>query len=310
MISPTLAEVVRSARELSFDRFVTPAFFITGKSTGQLLAITSTSIAITTPPSTPEEDPITFTLPFADNPTLEDIALVFITEGYPFSYAASFVGSEPSNSLLPVSSELSLSPTALYRKYFFSDAEVMEVMRRYLTMECGYSYAKAYEVDLLTEVTKLSNAVPHHMALWCAYWLVERRRIYELASEVIGQSTFSGTGDAGMLGILENGSSINVNLADVFSLTDNPQSKFNEGEKSWGVGADNVLGDASGFWYRLQLWIRSQLERLFGDFSLRPDQVIMGVMSLEKDTNFYAYYDQYPYTISPLSREILSSFSP
>lgn len=303
-VTPTLADVIRSARELSFDKFVTPALFISQKQESQALAIDSTKLTIST------ATVVDLELLFSDYPTLEDIVRTLVTAGYPLSYAASFVGSEPSDSLLPINSTLLDQPKPLYRRYFFSDVEVMDVMRRYLTMNVGYRYEDAYSVNLTTEVAKLKNAVPHHMALWCAYWLVDRRRIYEYASEMIGQSTFSETGLSGMIGVAENGSSINVNLADVFSITDNPASKFNEGEKSWGVGADNVLGDASSFWYRLQLHIRSQFERLFGDFSLRPDTVIMGVIDLQKDQNFYAFYDQYPYTISPLSREILSSWSP
>ena len=145
------------------------------------------------------------------------------------------------------------------------------------------------------------------MALWISYWLVDNRRVYEMAGEFLGQSTYAFSGEAGMMGIMEESSNIHVSIGDVFSIDDPVQQHYNEGEQPWRVGADNVLGDAHSFWYKLQLWIRSQFERLFEDWTLRPDTIMMGTTDLHKDTNFYAYYDQYPYTISPLSREIISS---
>jgi len=302
-MSQTIEDVVKSARELSFDRFVTPTFYVSEKEAGESITITTTALTITKAAVTQ------LTITFSEYPTLEDVINKLITEQYPISYSASYISTEPSNSLLPLSATVLSTPVSVYRRVFFSNSEVLEVLRRYFVMLLGYSYEDAYDIELTTtfEALGISNAQPHHMALWIAYWLVDRRRVYEMAAETMGQSTYM---FSGMSGVGEGGVSINTSLADVFSITDEPMERYNEGELAHGVGADNVLGDAASFWYRLQLWLRSQFERLFGDFALRADTVVVGQFDLQKDQNFYAFYDQYPYTISPLSREILSSFSP
>jgi hypothetical protein len=302
---PTFADILTSARELSFDRFVTPTFFI-GGATGYTLNVTSEKLQITHPVGAiPVITPVT-TLLFSEYPTLDDIlqALMSDAMNYEVSYSASFIGSEPSSSLLPrTGANLSIA-VPVYRKYFFSADMVMKLAHMYLEQVIG---VRCEDIDVTDDISKFRSHRPQHMSLWIAYWLVDKRRLYELAGEIMGQSTFSFSGKSGMIGVSQDGGTIDVNLGDVFRLNDAPTTKFNEGERPAGFGADNVLGDAYSFWYRLQLYIRRQYEMMFGDNALRPDQIMMGTIDLQKDQNFYAYYDQYPYTISPLSREILGS---
>ena len=301
---PTLAEVIVSARDLSFDRFVTPTFYIKGVS-GDKLTINATELIVKD-----SGDAIQSTFSFATYPTLRELAAAIIADprSYSISYTSSFIASEASTSLMALTDKVITEAQPVHRTYFFSEAKIHALIIRYyetiLCTPCG----EVEESDLATEVSELGCHRPEHLALWIAYWLVEERRLYELAAETIGQSTFNGSGDAAFVGTGEDGSAITVSIGDVFTITDSEGLENNEGELAWNYGADNVLGDATSFWYRLQLWIRRQVEQLFGDNSLRPDTVMMGEIDLVKDRNFYAYFDNYPYTISPLSREIVSSF--
>ena len=72
------------------------------------------------------------------------------------------------------------------------------------------------------------------------------------------------------------------------------------------VGSDNIWGDRYSFWYKLMVYLRDLLETTFGDYSLRKDNVIPGYISLQRELDFRSYYDSYPFTLSPLSRGIIS----
>jgi hypothetical protein len=54
------------------------------------------------------------------------------------------------------------------------------------------------------------------------------------------------------------------------------------------------------------LYLRGLLEETFGDYSLRKDNVIPGYIQLQRELDFREYFDSYPFTLSPLSRGILS----
>ena len=303
----TLGEVTTAARELSFDRFVTPCLFIGGKE-GQVIDITDTELIIT---DNAGASPVVLTqLDFATYDTIEKItnALIVDTNKYSISYAASYIALELSTSLLTLTASPIFEPIAIYRKNFFGDQKIEDLIERYFQMILGVSCEDAETADLEEEIALMTCQRPDHMACWIAYWLVDQRRLFEMAGEMLGQSTASFTGKNGLIGVQEESSDIRVSIGDVFTLNSPAINQYNRGEEPWRVGADNVLGDANSFWYRLLLWLRDKIEQLYKDYSLRKDNIMVGVIDLQRDTNFYAFYDSYPYTISPLSREILSSF--
>lgn len=308
----TLQQVIASVRELSFDRFVTPSFLIgaAGKE-NRYLTISSTSLKITdkTVPATPV---VEVELLFATYPTLGELvnALISNSHGYAVSYAASFISGDACSTLLLLTDRDITIPVAISRTVFFSDSKIIELVKMYmqqiLSMSCT-EVDNMTDAQLNTFIQTLIGERPKHMCLWVAWWLVDYRRMYEMAGMSLGQSTFSNTGTNTLIGAYSSNAAVDVTIGDVFRLSEQQNAGNNEGQTPWQVGADNVLGDADTFWYKLQLWIRSTVEQMFGDYSLRKDTVMVGIIDLQVDQNFYAYFDNYPYTISPLSREILSS---
>jgi hypothetical protein len=161
---------------------------------------------------------------------------------------------------------------------------------------------------VVTDVEELEDFAVRHLTLWVAIRVVDSRRVAELAASVFSMSYSDGTGATAGSNLSSPSRNITVQVGSVFTLQDDNsvtaqyfQEDFNR------VGSDNVLGDKESFWFKLYLYLRDKLEQEFKDFQFRGDNVIVGRIELEKDLNLFAYYDSYPYTISPLSRGILSA---
>lgn len=309
-----------AVRELTFDRFIIPAFAIKQMGEGYFVNIDKSFI----PETDDETEEVTrgklsvykvantssdvdteetikspiIELAFNDYPTLEDLMNALIEANIVVAYTPYFRGAEPSNILIPITKELTDDFTA-FRRYFFSDEEVMDTI-------CWY-YSKVLEIDdvsLTDEVIgRLIRPSERHMAIWVAYQLVDKRRLYENAANAIGQSFTDGSDYAGSDS--GSGNVTSVQIGSVFSITEDPSTGFLY-EDFNRVGSDNVWGDRYSFWYKLMVYLRDLLETHFGDYSLRKDNVIPGFVSLRRDLDFRSYYDSYPFTLSPLSRGILS----
>ena len=153
-------------------------------------------------------------------------------------------------------------------------------------------------------IGKLVRPSEKHMAIWVAYHLVDKRRLYEAAAGAIGQSFTDGSDYESSSD--SAGTITTVQIGSVFSITEEPDEEGFFYEDFNRVGSDNVWGDRYSFWYKLMLYLRGLLEDTFGDYSLRKDNVIPGYISLTRELDFRSYYDSYPFTLSPLSRGILS----
>ena len=321
----TLNEIMTAVRELTFDRFIIPAFALKQMGISYFLDVDKTFVPTPIEPDTVEtkgrlriyrkitqtivetgEEKITeetiVDLPFRDYPTLEDIMNALIENNIVVAYTPYFRGQEPSEVLIQNKDKELTDDITLFRRYFFSDYEIKNVIQWYY-----YSVLDLREVTLAdTIVGKLVRPSEKHLAIWVAYQLVDKRRLYESAASAIGQSftdgsDYTGTTEASM----GAGTTTTVNIGSVFSITEDP-SKGYFYEDFNRVGSDNVLGDRHSFWYRLMLYLREMLETQFGDYSLRKDTVIPGYVSLQRELDFRSYFDSYPFTLSPLSRGILS----
>lgn len=237
---------------------------------------------------------------FTEYITLNDLMDAFIERGVVVAYTPYFKGDEPSISLVKVSGRSLDTDLTVFRRYFFSDIEIKEMIRWYY-----FRVLDIKNVELTDEtIGKLIRPSERHMAIWVSYFLVDKRRVYENAASAIGQSFTDGSDYTGSA---TNGTplSTTVQIGSVFSITeDATQGYFYEDFNR--VGSDNVWGDRYSFWYRLMLYLRSLLEDTFGDYSLRKDNVIPGYIQLTRELDFRAYYDSYPFSLSPLSRGILS----
>lgn len=317
----TLNEIMTAVRELTFDRFIIPAFAIkqmgegfyvdidktfTPKTDGAIEEVLKGKISIykvigTTGTESEEAiKEVIVELSFNDYPTLEDIMNAFIEANIVVAYTPYFRGTESSSALIQIKNKELNEDTTFFRRYFFSDDEIIEMIRWYY-----YNVLDIKNVDLTNEVTgKLIRPSERHLIIWVAYHLVDKRRLYENAANAIGQTFTDGSDYAGMSDT-GAGKVTTVQIGSVFNITEDPSTGFLY-EDFNRVGSDNVWGDRYSFWYKLMVYLRDLLETQFGDYSLRKNQVIPGYISLQRELDFRSYYDSYPFTLSPLSRGILS----
>ena len=307
-----LSEVIDSVREVSFDRFVTPAFYLKSKSEGDKLTITGTSLIVLR-----EDNTERVRLEFSDYPTLAEltIALVERSNILDFSYGPAYRGAEKTTELLKKTDVPVDELIGVYRRTFFSDASVFTYIQRYfysVISPLAASYQSKNRLWTVEEIDqyiqeKFNEMNAMHCVLWVSYDVVEDRRLAEVANEYLVQSSVA-SGE-GVLAFPAGDGSVSINIGDVYRLDESRATKYNEGERAYRPGADNVLGDADSFWYKLGLFIRKRLKDVFGDDSKFSDQLVSGQMVLWKDYNWYSYYDSYPYTLSPFTRGIFGAAS-
>lgn len=342
----TLNEIMTAVRELTFDRFIIPAFAIKQMGEKYFINIDKTFVPYITED---ENEQLTEELPqlkkgkltvykevilsdsesgeeierlelsddgsekeetkkeiivdltFQEYPTLEVLMNALIDAGIVVAYTPYFRGTESSNVLIPVTDRELTDDFTAFRRYFFSDAELQKMISWYY-----FKVLDIKNVELSDDIIgRLIRPSEMHMALWVSYYLVEKRRLYEAAAGAIGQTFTDGSDYAGSDLSSASGTTTTTQIGSVFTITEDPTKGYFYEDYNR-VGSDNVLGDRYSFWYKLQLWLRDMLETQFGDYSLRKDNVIPGYISLQRELDFRSYYDSYPFTLSPLSRGILS----
>ena len=335
----TLNEIMTAVRELTFDRFIIPAFAIKQLGEGYYVNVDKTYLPVsedteetpvepivdedgnTSVPSTgvllpgkltifkkkdlsadltDENKEIIAEFAFNDYPTLEDLMNAFIAAGIVVAYTPYFRGTESVYSLIPISNKELTEDFTAFRRYFFSDEDIKEMISWYYFVVLDIK-----DVELTDEIVgKLVRPSEKHLAIWVSYYLVDKRRLYENAANAIGQTFTDGSDYTGSSDTTA-GTVTTVQIGSVFNITEDPNTGYFY-EDFNRVGSDNVWGDRYSFWYRLMLYLRDLLETQFGDYSLRKDNVIPGYISLQRELDFRSYYDSYPFTLSPLSRGILS----
>lgn len=299
-----------AVRELTFDRFIIPAFAIKAKAgfgvsiQPKLIDETETALVkrgsyLTLWEKQGEEQHNIIEIDLLAC-TLEEVMERLIEEGIVVAYTPYFRGAERGTTLIKVTKELEEDFTA-FRKYFFSDEEIMHVVVRYYERVLGIRGEITDEV-----ISQLKRPSEQHLAIWVAYHLVDKRRLYENAASSIGQSFTDGSDYAGSSEASIGASThTSVQIGSVFSITEDPTGGYFY-EDFNRIGSDNVWGDRYSFWYKLMLYLRGLLESEFGDFSLRKDNIMQGTIELERALDFRSYFDSYPFTLSPLARGILS----
>lgn len=298
----TLNEIMTAVRELTFDRFIIPAFALKQKDGCNIVVQPTTEgdsqarLEITNI----ETSETVFVAYFSECDTMEKLMNKLIDSGIIVAYTPYFRGEEPTSSLIKVTKSLDEDFTA-FRRYFFSDNTIKDMI-------CWY-YQRVLDiinVNLTDDtVGKLIRPSEKHLAIWVSYFLVDKRRMYESAAQAIGQTFTDGSNYVGSTDSSGAGITTTVQIGSVFSIQEDP-SKGYYYEDFNRVGSDNVWGDRYSFWYKLMLYLRGLLEDIFGDYSLRKDNVIPGYIVLSRELDFRSYYDSYPFTLSPLSRGILS----
>ena len=297
----TLNEIMTTVRELTFDRFIVPAFAVKANP-GFTISVTPTkgetvgSVEIKNAESSEQNRVFSF----SDYKTMEELMNAFIEAEIVVAYTPYFIGGESVDSLIKVTDRSLDEDFTAFRRYFFTNEEIESMIK--------YYYLRVLDIPnvKLTDeiVALLKRPSEKHLAIWVSYYMVDRRRMYEAASNAIGQTFTDGSDYAGS-SVEGMGNTTTVQIGSVFSITEDPtRGYFYEDYNR--VGSDNLWGDRYSFWYKLMLYLRDLLETQFGDFSLRKDNVIPGYICLTRELDFRSYYDSYPFTLSPLSRGILS----
>lgn len=297
-----LSEILTTVRELIFDRFIIPGI--------ALRALPGHSVEVTPATFKIRKDvgsTITYQGDLTVLTTFQLLAENLISSGVIISYTPYFNGAESVQTLIPtVYTPLGMDHT-LYRKFFFSDREIRKEILYYYYKVLGFKIdntaetANSVTLDLI--IPKLIFPSERHLCYRVAYFLVEKRRSYEAAATFIGQSYTDGTGYDASNCNTGNGSTT-VQIGSVFTLQEDVTTGFFYEDYNR-VGSDNTWGDKYSFWFKLMLYLRGKLEEEFGDYSLRPDNIMVSHSSLEKGVNFRSYYDSYPFTLSPLTRGII-----
>lgn len=291
-----------AVRELTFDRFIIPAFAIKQKDGCDIIVQPTTEgdsqarLEITNA----ETSETVFVAYFSECDTMEKLMNKLIDSSIIVAFTPYFRGEEPTSSLIKVTKSLNEDFTA-FRRYFFSDNTIKDMIRWYYQRVLDI-----IDVNLTDDiVSKLIRPSEKHLAIWVSYFLIDKRRMYESAAQTIGQTFTDGSNYVGSTDSSGAGITTTVQIGSVFSIQEDP-SKGYYYEDFNRVGSDNVWGDRYSFWYKLMLYLRGLLEDIFGDYSLRKDNVIPGYIVLSRELDFRSYYDSYPFTLSPLSRGILS----
>ena len=234
----TLNEIMKAVRELTFDRFIIPAFAIKQIGSGNFIEIDpSFEPEISDPNVEPVKGKLTLykvaegeteesskeiivEIIFHECPTMEDVMDKLIEEGIIVAYTPYFRGQEPANSLIKVNKELTEDFTA-FRRYFFSDSEIVEMIRWY--------YAKVLDIcdkEINDElIGKLKRPSEKHLAIWVSYYLVDKRRLYENAANAIGQTFTDGSDYTGSDGN-SSPTSTTVQIGSVFTVTEDTSQGY------------------------------------------------------------------------------------
>lgn len=274
----TLNEIMLAVREVTFDRFIIPAFAIKQMGANFYVDIDKTFLPETDEPEEVLKGKLTIykeshssdgettepivenivELPFNDYPTLEDIMNALIEANIVVAYTPYFRGQEPSTILIPVKHKELTEDFTSFRRYFFSNDEVIDCIEYYYSRVLDIK-GKDIDDDL---VGKLVRPSEKHLVLWVAYHLVDKRRLYECAAGSIGQSFTDGSDYTGSDISSSMGTTTTTQIGSVFTITEDPTKGYFY-EDFNRVGSDNVLGDRYSFWYKLMLYLRDLLEQQF-----------------------------------------------
>jgi hypothetical protein len=295
------ADIIKGIRSMSYDRFPTPLMYTKrANSSDWKVEVSPTAISVKEIVSGAVK--LNVALPNTGEVLLDS----FLSNSNMFSVATSFAfnGSDGLKDLMPLNKPLSGVAT-IYRKYFFSEESVLSLINDYFVRYRKISCSCVNTANITQLLTDLPCGMDRHLILWVSYYLVERRRVAESANTSF-ETTF--TNDESLcvgLPTFQSPTSefnISVTVGDVFSLSDTDKTSYTEEINR--IGAENLFGDNS-FWWKYQMYLRILIERQFGDYSLRPNQMMVTQLTLEKDHLLNAYYENYPYTFWEDSARVL-----
>jgi hypothetical protein len=300
----TLTEILVSVRELTYDRYPIPVFLLKAK-TGKFVTNNSSEFKVLPAPNSNTPD---FTYTYSPNENtdkIDNLLTALINGGYPVAFTGYYKPNEIVKNIIKFTNAPLSTNLTFLRRFFLHDEEILDIIIDYYRIVLRMP-DEDYN-SLLTSVTTLDEYSTKHLVLWVSIQAIEKRRVSEVGVLATSLNFTDGQG-LNVGGITPfNPESITVNVGSVFSIQDdNTMTAQYFSEDFNRVGSDNVLGDKNSFWFKIFLWLRKKLESEYQDFYFRDDNVIFGNIRLTKDSNYLSYFDSYPYTFSPLSRNIIT----
>jgi hypothetical protein len=215
---------------------------------------------------------------------------------------SSFVSTEYADGIQTFSHTFAADNTEYFqlkRKRFFSDKYILSVMNEFFIQYLTFNESPATVETVYKDLNYLDQK---KLILWCAFYLVDRKRMF-LATAQILQEQNEGNTDAETGTEFKNSKrTITASVGDVFSET------INEGDEGGANSSGNTAltgftalwGDQYSYLAKLQLWIRQRFEKQFNDFSLREDCLISTKVSMEKTWTPDTYMDSTNFSRSTL----------
>lgn len=283
--------MIRAIREVSQD--LSPASCFRVSKQGFFLSATSDSLTLTDSTSA-----VVWSIPLTGDliDVVRELQLKQVDDAdLQISFEDSYVGDEPASSILPFGSKSTDTGVKLTRGYYFSDLRIQQYMLDFLSTKTNHrlGYQESETVEWYLNYTSYDEN--QQMILWVSFWLIDTRRMHlQTASFLRGEIEETG-GEGKLVNTL---SKVEMNIGDTFKVTE-----MEEHDGQAAADITNLWGDRYSYLAKLQIYIRNRLEKLFGDYSLRDNQVISAKAYSEKNWAPYSYVDTNG--LSKISRDIL-----
>jgi hypothetical protein len=184
----------------------------------------------------------------------------------------------------------------IYAKKLFTDRHLLDIIQKYFLKFSTTKEVVTYE-NFKSFVDSANLKDLRHLSLWCAYYLVEQRRLQEYL-EAKGGHQFTNSNSFGEVPtIAKNVSdfSTSVTVGDVFSLSEQDPARSSRWDK---VSKDNIFDDFNGFWWKYQQHLKLIFEREFGDYSLRTNDGYTTKFEVENLSWYNAHYLEHPHNFN------------
>ena len=306
----TKSEAILAVKELSFDRFIVPVAIL--KVPNPFAISITEERALNFVVNGDSENPA-LSIDLKDMGKLSSLLAYLVKEKVEFAYKYSYSMYDMADDLLPI--EPTSGQVLLHKRNFFNDSFVESQLLQFYRRK----YAERTSQRVLTEkdldkvIEWFDDPILFEQSLiWAAAKLVNERRLNESASEMIGEQFSDGSGYGGALngGTTGPGSNnITIGIGDAIKITEDGGSGYFD-KNFAAIGSENVLGDKYSFWFKLFLSLRERLELEYGDFSLRTSNVMVTDTVLDRPEALRAYFDSYPFTLSTITRGIITKIKP
>lgn len=294
----TYAELIKAIRELALDVGPVSCFsiakqdFLYTKAVNGGVPQFALHSALGTPPPAP------VFLNISAYPKLYDMLNYMNAQGAVTSLSMDYVPDELSNMLVDAAAQAITNPFVLRRSNYFSlesiELKIYEYFRRYYT-----DYVLDIdEWDPETYIKATYNVEFPKIALWCAYWLIDKKRMSYAAVSYLKQN--NGEPDIDTEEFINYSKNITTKLGDTHTIVEAPD-EVGLGFKDFSA----LWGDKYSFLGKLQLYLRSKFEAGFCDYSLRENTVNSQDFILEKHWSLYAYVDTL--SLSELTKDVLQA---